>query len=295
MKSAPLLPDEAEIAAAQSVVGFEASRDVISVNGPESAGYLQGQISQDVEQLAIGDAAWSFVLQPQGKVDGWFRITRTAEETFELDLDAGFGEGVLARLERFKLRTKADFSLATVPMLAVRGPEAVAPPETQPRALVRPGQAGFDLLGDDVQRMQDLPLGPDGVLDTLRVRAGVPAMGTELTEKTIPAEAGVVDESVSFTKGCYVGQELVARVDSRGNNTPRNLFGIVAADGGELAGGEVLADGEPIGTVTSSAVSAALGSVALAYVRRGADVPGAATVRTTSGDVVAVQVEALPF
>jgi folate-binding protein YgfZ len=107
-----------------------------------------------------------------------------------------------------------------------------------------------------------------------RIAAGLPKMGAELTEKTIPAEAGVIDRTVSFTKGCYTGQELVARIDSRGGNVPRRLRALLLPDrvepGTELAD----SDGRPAGTVTSVAFSAARGWVAMAYVRRGVDVPG---------------------
>ncbi|MET0666349.1 MAG: folate-binding protein, partial [Acidimicrobiales bacterium] len=80
-------------------------RDVVRIEGPEAATYLQGQLSQDVLGLDVGDSAWTFVLQPQGKVDAWFRLTRVGDEAFLADVDAGFGEAVLARLQRFLLRT----------------------------------------------------------------------------------------------------------------------------------------------------------------------------------------------
>ena len=95
--------EETESALASAAVAFEGRRDVIEVDGPDAGTYLQGQISQDVLALEVGASAWSFVLAPQGKVDAWFRVTRTSEQSYLLDLDAGFGEAVLARLQRFKL------------------------------------------------------------------------------------------------------------------------------------------------------------------------------------------------
>jgi folate-binding protein YgfZ len=98
-------------------------------------------------------------------------------------------------------------------------------------------------------------------------------MGAELTEKTIPAETDLIDWTVSFTKGCYTGQELVARIDSRGGNVPRHLRGMLLPAG--VGPGTELTDtdGRPAGTVTSAAVSASLGPVGLGYVRRGIEVP----------------------
>ena len=82
------------------------ARDVVRVSGPDAVTYLQGQLSQDVVALQVGACAWTFVLQPQGKVDAWFRITRLADDSFLCDVDAGFGEALVTRLNRFKLRVK---------------------------------------------------------------------------------------------------------------------------------------------------------------------------------------------
>jgi folate-binding protein YgfZ len=257
-------------------------RDVVRVEGPDAETYLQGQLSQDVARLAVGESAWSFVLQPQGKVDAWFRITRVDDDAFEADVDAGAGEALLARLQRFLLRTKAELTLATVPMVVVRGTAAVEVPDGA-RALdpAWPGIDGVDLLGTD-----QLPAGAEPWstedLERARIEAGVPAMGAELTESTIPAEAGVVDRSVSFTKGCFTGQELVARIDSRGGNVPRHLRGLVAE--GELpVGADVVVDGKVVGQVTSSVPDRAL-----AYVGRAVEPPAEASVDGHPVEIVAL-------
>ena len=129
-------------------------------------------------------------------------------------------------------------------------------------------------------------------LDVLRIEAGIPAMGRELTDDTIPAAAGIVDRSVSFTKGCYTGQELVARIDSRGGNVPQRLRAVAISraampDGG-LVGGEELvdADGKSAGRVTSWAWSPEREqTVGLAYVARRVDVPASLTVAGADGPV----------
>ena len=102
-----------------SPVLLRRSRDVIAVRGPDAESYLQGQLSQDVAALADGNSAWSFLLQPTGKVDAWLRITRRGEGDYLLDMDGGFGGAVESRLRRFLLRTDCtvealDWEAATV-------------------------------------------------------------------------------------------------------------------------------------------------------------------------------------
>ena len=263
------------------------TRDVVTVSGPDAVAYLQGQISQDVVNLPVGESAMSFVLAPQGKVDGWGRVHRTAEDTYEIDVDPGAGEAWEARLRRFLLRTKADISVTpSVPTLAVRG-------EVVMGGLPTPGlqAVGVDVLGVSG------PGHPQGVssdavevgaweLEADRIRAGVPKWGAELDGDTIPATVGqwVIDTSVSFTKGCYTGQELVARIDSRGGNVPRHLMGVVIAGPPPPAGTEVLVDGAPAGVITSSAPHApSAGSVALAFVPRSVEVPADGLAAVVAG------------
>jgi folate-binding protein YgfZ len=263
------------------------TRDVVRVCGPDAASFLQGQLSQDVDSLAVGTATWTFVLQPQGKVDTWARITKTAAECFCLDTDAGHGDALEARLTRFKIRVKVDIEGFSDPAVHVRGHH---PPRDDhlPDGVLRlpvvgPGVEGYDLLGTD-RPPDGVTVGEPERYDAYRVTHGVPAMGHELDADTIPAEVGqwMVDASVSFTKGCFVGQELVARIDSRGGNVPRHLR-ILTTPEPVAAGAPVEADGPP-SSVTTAAVSDELGPVALAYLGR----------RVEPGDTVRVGgVEAL--
>ncbi len=227
-------------------------RDVVKIAGPDAASYLQGQISQDVDALSVGDSGWSLILQPQGKIDSWFRITRTADDTFVLDTDAGWAEALIARLNRFKLRVDAE--ITQEPTVAV-----AATPQLQPVGAQAPdGLTEVDAAAYEV----------------VRIESGIPKMGSELNEDTIPGATGVVDLSASFTKGCYTGQELVARVDSRGNNTPTRLR-VLRSDEPLAAGDEVVdADGKTQATVTSAAAHPDGGYVALGYVKRAVEVPG---------------------
>jgi folate-binding protein YgfZ len=245
-------------------------RDVITVQGPDAVAYLQGQLSQDVEALAVGASAWSLLLQPQGKVDAWLRITRSAEDAIVIDLDGGFGDAALARLTKFKLRTRADFALLDWRCVAVRGPAASPSPGAGLAAQADwPLVGGWDLLGPDVTPPRGIPEAAAADYEVRRIEAALPRMGAELDAATIPAEAGVVERSVSFTKGCYTGQELVARIDSRGGNVPRRLR-TLWIEPGPLpgAGAAIEVDGRPGGTITSVAAHPAGHGVALGYIRR---------------------------
>lgn len=276
-------------------------RDVVLVHGPEAAAYLQGQLSQDIDALGEGTSAPALLLQPTGKVDAWLRVSRASAEAFVLDVDAGWRESVAARLRRFKLRTKAEIDLASWSGFAVRGPgaDALELTGTLPLPARWPGVEGVDLLapGPGAERPESVPLAPVEALEALRIECGVPAMGAELTEATIPAEAGqwLIDASVSFTKGCYTGQELVARIDSRGGNVPRPLRGLLVEGPVPPAGADVLSgegtDRSSVGHVTSSATSPSLGSVALASVARSAAVGRPVEVRWDGGVAEATLVE----
>lgn len=202
--------------------------DRVVVSGGDAATYLQGQISQDITDLAVGEQRWTFLLQPTGKIDVLACVVRTADDTFELLTDPGYGEALLARVNRFKIRVNAETSLVAGP-----GPTAVT---------------------EDMERA--------------RIVAGWPRMGAEIVPgETIPAETGVTPVAVNFRKGCYPGQELVERMDSRGASAPRSLRRIDVAEG-TAAGDPVLdAEGSEVGVVTS-----VVGTVALAMVKRGADV-----------------------
>ena len=221
------------------------SRELIAVTGPDAGTYLQGQLSQDVLALDVGASAPTLLLEPSGKLGYWFGVTRTGTDAFELDVDAGFGEAIMTRLQRFKIRTAAE-----------------------------------------IQRREGGRI--DDVLpESDRIEAGIPKMGAEVADGVIPGELGqaVIDASVSFTKGCYTGQELVARVDSRGGNVPRHLRRLVI-DAGEVPpeGAEVMVNDKMVGSITSSAWSATRGApVALAFIARSVAPPARAELRWPGG------------
>jgi len=201
-------------------------RDVVVVEGPDAASFLQGQLSQDVAGMAPGASALTFLLEPQGRIVAVLRVARTGADSFRLDGDLGTGAAVLARLQRYRMRTKAELELVEGAWHAAARSASLPPPEGA-LGLPWPGLVGWDHEIDGGAKA--LPGGhvvAEGALDGARVAAVVPA-ACDLDERAIPAETGLVDAAASFTKGCYTGQELVARMDSRGGAGPRALRRVV--------------------------------------------------------------------
>ncbi len=253
-----------------SPVLLRRSRDVIAVRGPDAESYLQGQLSQDVAALADGNSAWSFLLQPTGKVDAWLRITRRGEGDYLLDMDGGFGGAVEFRLRRFLLRTDCTVEALDWEAATVLGTvEAEAPVDGIAVIIDWEGITAVDLLGPAAS----LPdaAGEAGAVawEVERIRAGVPAMGSEIDEDTIPNATGQVERSVSFTKGCFTGQELVARIDSRTAGAPTRLVRISGNGPSPPTGADLGVEDKVVGTLTS-VVDTHDGFLALGYRKRSA-------------------------
>ncbi len=206
----------------------ESARDHVIVEGPDALSYLHSQVAQDLNGLGVGATTWTLVLEPTGKVESLARVTRTAEDRFDFDTDAGFGDALAARLNRFKIRVAAEVSVE---------PAASSEPSSDHEAA--------------------------------RIAAGWPRMGFEIVAgETIPAVTGVVPLAVNFTKGCYPGQELVERMDSRGADAPTSLRIVEIAPDTEL-GDAVVVDGVDVGSISSVSP---VGGVGLAFIKRGHDV-----------------------
>src|SRR3954452_4473354 len=125
---------------------FSPERDVVRVHGPDALTYLHSQLSQAVGELAVGGSTWSFVLQPTGKVEVLLRVWRTADDEVVLDTDGGYGAALVARLQRFKIRVKAEIVSLDWLCVAVRGGAGDAAADG---GLVAWG-GGTDLLGAEV-------------------------------------------------------------------------------------------------------------------------------------------------
>lgn len=280
----------AECQQTEDVTAFwcEVPRDVLRVSGADALTYLQSQISQDVRGLAEGATTYTFVLQPMGKVDALARVTRLGADEFLIDTDAGSGDRLLARLKRFKIRVAVQIEPLAWRMIAVRGADSV--PAGAIPAWASPD--AYDILGEH-------PIAPDGVtegsleqFERARIAAGWPAMDREITDATIPAETGVVAFAVNFTKGCYPGQELVERMDSRGSSAPRfvrRLRGVGDAQVGDV----VSQAGKDVGALTSVA-TAGDGWIALASIARSVTPGDAVVVGTGGGPVDSVVDDAAP-
>lgn len=275
--------------------------EVLTVSGGDALTYLQGQMSQDVTSLAEGEAAWSMLLEPQGKLVALVRLWRRGDGVL-IEVDKGAGERVRERLQRFLLRVDVALEVGEWHRVLLRGegtPDAAALRSAAPDATVLvtdaiwPGVRGVDAIGADRAALETLvpedAIGLDSeAAAALRIEAGWPAHGAEFEVEgepsLIPAEAGswLVEAAASFTKGCYTGQELVARVDSRGSNTPRKLRGLVFdADAPVPPGGaSLLVDDTERGVLTSVAGFSSAGPpVGLAFVHRSVVPPAAALLR----------------
>ncbi len=271
---------------------------MVSLKGPDTRRFLQTQLSADVSSLAAGDSAMSLLLDPSGKLVAWVQVWGTAsDDEILISVEGDAGTVVLERLGRFRLREKVEMDLLRWDLVSLRGPACPSPDEFAGAAeLVSPvdwpGVGGVDLLGPSVAVPAGIVEVDEDEFRAVRIECGWPAMGSEFPvggePSVIPAEAGswLVDASVSFTKGCYTGQELVARVDSRGSNTPRRLRGVVAEIGVEPpVGSEVVADGSVRGALSSVARSPALGAhIGLSLLHRSVEPPSEVVLRWGDGD-----------
>ena len=219
-------------------------RDVITATGADARTYLHSQLSQDIAGMRVGETRQSLLLQPTGKLDGIIRITCVEGETFVLDVDSGCGEAVLARLNRFKIRVKADLSLGRESWVAIRNAQTPIPGSIP---AWRCDGSAVDLRSETAPT--EFMQGSTSDYEQARIIAAWPTMNTDVTETSIPAETGIIDEAVSFTKGCYPGQELVERMDSRGSIAPRQLRYVQVGEGA-VVGQEVEHEGRQ-GKITS--------------------------------------------
>jgi folate-binding protein YgfZ len=261
-------------------------RDLVTVTGPDATTFLQSLLSQDLDPVAVGATAHTLLLQPQGKLLVELYVLHREPETWWCTCEGGFGSVLADGLGRFKIRVKVDIERVDVAALAVRGAHAeVDDAEVAVFPVAWGGVPAFDIVGpaaviDDMADRLRLPMVDDATYERARIEAGVPRQGFDVDERTIAQEAGLEATAVSFTKGCFVGQELVCRIDTRGhvNRTLRRL----RSDGSTALarGGDVTIDGKSVGTVTSSA-----GDVGLAMLRREVEPGARVDVGTTTATV----------
>jgi folate-binding protein YgfZ len=290
-------------------------RGKLLVSGPEAAEYLQGQLTNDVEALEPGDGLYAALLDRKGHMQGDVRVLRPgAASDLWLDTEPEAIEAVRRHLQMYKIGREVEVADvgAERAIFSLVGPRSVevvgcaALPENACEEVAIAGApclaaataAGVDVFApaDERNRVREALLGAGAVevspeaMEIVRIEAGRPRFGAEMGTETMPAEAGIVEQAVSFTKGCYIGQETVARLHYKGR--PNRLLRGLRLDAPAAAGAPLRLGEKPVGALGSAAVSPALGPIGLAILRREAE-PGATVA--VGEDGVTGEVVALPF
>ena len=260
------------ILAGESLTAVLSPRALWRLNGPDASRYLNGQVTNDVPRLAEGHACYAAVCTAKGRMEGDVSIALRSGEFF-LDADASLRESLGARLEKYLIADDAAFADVS-DHWSLSHVFSATPPPAPPTGFViaydRFGLPGHDvwvahpgaiIVGEKVEL---------DVLETLRIEHGIPRWGAELTANTLPPEAGPrMLAAISYTKGCYVGQETIARLKSVGHVNRTLVF--LRSDSPKFpATGVKLKQGDhEIGAVTSSGYSPRLEKgIALGYAQR---------------------------
>jgi folate-binding protein YgfZ len=290
------------------------ARGKLLLLGPEAAEYLQGQLTNEVEALAAGEGCYAALLDRKAHVQADMRVLRLAPDRIWLDTEPQALEPTRRHLQTYKIGRQVEVAdetaersilsligpatgqVAGTPPLPPYGSDEVSIAGIECVAVGTDGGVDLIVAAEDASRLRGALLEAgaaevdEAAAEILRIEAGRPRFGAELGPETMPGEAGIVDAAVSFTKGCYIGQEPVARLHHRGRPN-RLLRGLRLGE--PIESGAVLRLGEKeVGTVGSSCVSPALGPIALAVVRREAE-PGAEVA--VGEDGVTARVVDLPF
>ena len=240
-------------------------RGFVGVTGPDATAYLQRMLSNDVEALAPGGSCEALLLTSKGRVIAPMTVWRRGVDDYLLLTEPDLAERLRDELRRSRFAAKAEIEIEDHASVLVLGREA--PPGSVANREF--GQAAYELVDGTPPESAEVE---DDELERLRIRARTPRFGRELDERVLPAEAGLDERAISFTKGCYPGQEPVARLHYRGHANRSLRVLALDGDGGLPADGELRYEGKAVGRVTSSVHDPEAGVVALAYVRT--EVPG---------------------
>lgn len=247
-----------------SIAVADATHRLVWVEGRDAVPFLDGQLTQHVAAIPPGAVHRSLLLEPRGKLRAILWVI-TAGDAVGLLTPTSTGAGVVAALERFRFRVAAAVRLDPRPVHTVWPGGAPGWREEEGSLRVTPPVGGYELVVS-----AEPPAGAgigDAEHDRRRILAGEPWFGRDVDDSTIPQETGLVDQAVSFTKGCYLGQELVARIDSRGH-VNRRLCRLTGAGPAPSPGDVALGQGgDPAGSLGSVATHGE-GWVALAVLRR---------------------------
>jgi tRNA-modifying protein YgfZ len=289
-------------------------RGKLLVTGSEAAEYLQGQLTNDIEALAPGEGCYAALLDRKGHMQADMRVLAVSEEKIWIDTEPEALVAARRHLEMYKVGRDADVrdagaERAIVSLIGPRSAELAGSsplPEHFHEEISLEGiecpavgtALGIDLIPDaeDRERLIDAlaeagaPAVDPAAAEIIRIERGKPRFGSEMDTATMPAEAGIVAAAVNFEKGCYIGQETVARLHYKGKPN-RHLRGLrlsaPTTPGAPLSLGE-----KEVGKLGGSCVSPAHGPIGLAIVRREAE-PGAELL--VGEDGVTARVVDLPF
>ena len=250
------------------------------VSPPKDAAYLNRMVSNEVEGLPVGESCEALLLTPKARVVAPMTVWRRADDSFLLLTEPEAGERLARELLRARFAAKCEIAVEEHRSVVVLGAGELV--SNQPRLGVANhdyGVPALELVDTDPPEGAE-PIGEDE-LERLRILARTPRLGRELDDRVMPAEAGLEQRAISFTKGCYPGQEPVARLHFRGH--PNRGLRVVALDDGELPAydAELVHEGKAVGRVTSAARDGERGIVALAYVRR--EIPAGSRLELEDG------------
>jgi folate-binding protein YgfZ len=304
------LTDDVARLEAGTAFADRSDRGFVLVSGPDAFSFLQVLVSADLDRLVDGTGTDSLLLQPQGKLDVAFRLlcatgpSPDAPGTVEgavaaLDCDPGLSAQLTASLLKYRIRVKAEVfdgtgDLAMISLLSGAAPEPPVALPVEVHAHVIDGalrfvrtRHGYDVIGPFAAIEQYVhALAAQGVTEAdaeayeaWRIDHGIAMQPFDLDDSTIPQEAFLEQDAVSFTKGCFIGQELVCRIDSRGH-VNRFLRTIDVLDDGPrpVPGAEIVVDDKVVGSLTS-VTPEGVAPVALGYVRREVQPPADVQIR----------------
>ena len=259
------------------------SRGKIKLLGGEALEFLQGQVTNDVEALSEGTGCYAALLSHKGKVRADMRVLRGADRVW-LDTEPGLQAILEQTVRMYGIGRDVRVEDVTVEraILSLLGPAARSTLDVEPpgvehsfvegeHGLYVTTHLGVDVIcaasdADGVRAALDVDEVSEDAAECLRIESGRPRLGLDFDTDTIPEEAGLNERAVSFTKGCYVGQETVARLHYKGKPN-RHLRGLRLSEPG-TRGDELRLDGRAVGAVGSVSISPVLGPIALAVVRR---------------------------
>ncbi|MBV8352455.1 MAG: aminomethyltransferase family protein [Verrucomicrobia bacterium] len=284
-------------------------RAKFKVTGNDRTRFLNGQLTNDILGLHAGSAIYACALTAKGKLCADLFVAATNENHY-LDAEPVLRESLAARLEKYIIAD--DVTLEDVTgqfglfhLIDSQGPGAFEGLEVFQNLSTRFGQPGFDLwfpvgqAASVLERLQQHPIDAEA-LEALRIEQGIARWGSELSENVLPNEADLAKRAISYTKGCYLGQEVISRIKSLGH-VNRHLRGLLPARDVSVQVGDKLVDpteaGKEVGFITSVGQSRSLARpIALGYIRRGSDAPGSTLqVRQNNTLIGSLQVCSLPF